>query len=153
MSPLLFNVYVSDLSDKLNAANAGCSIGNSAVNHLFFADDLCLIYPSAKAIQKLINVCEAYGTDSDMIFCAKKTNCMYFPCNRRALNRMPPSVKLLTASLCRTFLQSPTSVFKSLPTSLTMSPFVNKLGKCTANLILLCANLVTVHLRRNAFSS
>ena len=94
LSPLLFNVYVSDLSDKLNAANAGCFIGNSAVNHLFYADDLCLICPSAKAVQKLINVCEAYSTDSDMIFCAKKTNCMYFPCNRRALNGMPPSVKL-----------------------------------------------------------
>ncbi|KAI8492567.1 hypothetical protein Bbelb_296080 [Branchiostoma belcheri] len=49
---------------------------------------------SAKAVQKLINVCEAFGTDSDMIFCTKKTNCMYFPCDRIALNGVPPVVKL-----------------------------------------------------------
>ncbi|KAI8506599.1 hypothetical protein Bbelb_160260 [Branchiostoma belcheri] len=47
-----------------------------------------------KALQKLINVCEAFDADSDMIFCTKKTNCMYFPCDRIALNGVPPAVKL-----------------------------------------------------------
>eukprot|EP00058_Branchiostoma_floridae_P014841 XP_002600329.1 hypothetical protein BRAFLDRAFT_66831 [Branchiostoma floridae] len=47
----------SDLTGKLNSANAGCFFGKVAVNNLLYADDIC---HSVKALQKLIHVCEVF---------------------------------------------------------------------------------------------
>ena len=44
ISPVLFNVYImNDLSCALNLSNIGGRIGGEIVNHLSYADDLCLI--------------------------------------------------------------------------------------------------------------
>ena len=57
LSPMLYNVYVDDLSCKLNNSNAGCYINNILVNHFMYADDIALLAPSVKGLQKLVNVC------------------------------------------------------------------------------------------------
>jgi exonuclease III len=57
LSPRLFTLYMDDLSHKLNSINAGCYIGSCCVNHLFYADDICLLAPSALGLQQLLDVC------------------------------------------------------------------------------------------------
>lgn len=37
MSPILFNVYMDELSNQLNRLKTGCLVGNSIVNHLMYA--------------------------------------------------------------------------------------------------------------------
>ena len=51
LSPLLFNVYMDNLSAQLNSQHIGCSTGDVVVNHN--ADDIALFSPSAKSLQKL----------------------------------------------------------------------------------------------------
>ena len=58
LSPELFNVYVNDLSTSLNDTKLGGSLGGLLLNHIFYADDLCLISLSTSAMQKLLSVCE-----------------------------------------------------------------------------------------------
>ena len=55
LSPKLFSVYVDDLSDKLVESKVGCSIDNLCMNHVMYADDICLMAPSPAALQELIN--------------------------------------------------------------------------------------------------
>ena len=43
LSPLLFNVYINDLSIRLSETGIGGSIGGNFVNHMIYADDLCVI--------------------------------------------------------------------------------------------------------------
>ena len=43
ISPILFNVYMDGLSVLLNSSNIGGQIGYTFLNHLCYADDLCLI--------------------------------------------------------------------------------------------------------------
>ena len=43
---------MDDLSRMLNECGAGCFIDNMCVNHEFYADDLCLMTPSAIALQQ-----------------------------------------------------------------------------------------------------
>ena len=43
LSPILFNVYMDHLSVKLYACTIGGNIGGVLVNHLCYADDICLI--------------------------------------------------------------------------------------------------------------
>ena len=42
LSPYLFAVYLDDLSTELNNLKAGCYIGVVLLNHLMFADDICV---------------------------------------------------------------------------------------------------------------
>ena len=42
LSPYLFAVYLDDLSIELNNIKAECYIGESLLNHLMFADDICM---------------------------------------------------------------------------------------------------------------
>ncbi len=56
-SPRLFNVYMDALSIVLSNSNSGCAINSCNVNHLFYADDSVLMAPSAKGLQRLIDLC------------------------------------------------------------------------------------------------
>ena len=50
LSPYLFSLYMDDLSRKLNSVQSGCFVGLSLLNHLMFADDLCVFSPSVKGL-------------------------------------------------------------------------------------------------------
>ena len=58
MSPKLLSVYVDDLSDKFVKSKIRCSIDNLYMNHVIYADDICLMAPSPAALQELINICK-----------------------------------------------------------------------------------------------
>jgi hypothetical protein len=79
LSPLLFNVYIDELSVKLSLCHAGCVMNNMIINDFAYADDLVLVCPSAKGLQKLINICEQYGHVHDITYnCKKKCAYVYF---------------------------------------------------------------------------
>ena len=66
ISPILFNVYMNGLSVLLDSSNIGGQIGNTFLNHLCFADDLCLISLSSTGMQKLLNLCSMYAVDHSL---------------------------------------------------------------------------------------
>jgi len=53
--------YFDDLSNMLNSAGIGCHIHNCCTNHVFDADDLCVIAPSPSGLQSLLNICAKFG--------------------------------------------------------------------------------------------
>lgn len=73
LSPRLFNLYMDKLSIKLNELHIGLSYGINSVNNLMFADDIVLISPSVKGLQKLINICQRYGQELDIIYNEEKS--------------------------------------------------------------------------------
>ena len=66
--PLLFNVYMDALSSSMSDTPIGCSIGGVMVNHIMYADDLVIISPSAKGLQRLLDICTDYGQSHDILF-------------------------------------------------------------------------------------
>ena len=56
----------------------GCFIDNACFNHVFYADDLCLIAPCAIALQRLLNICHNYSISVDMNFNSLKLFCIGF---------------------------------------------------------------------------
>ena len=58
---MLFNVYMDDLSIKLNQSSIGGVIGGHLINYLCYADDLCLISLSSACMQKLLDMCSTYA--------------------------------------------------------------------------------------------
>ena len=55
---------MDDLSSLLNASRIGCHISDVCINHVFYADDLCLMAPCAIALQELLNICYRYSVGS-----------------------------------------------------------------------------------------
>ena len=78
VSPVLFNVYMDDLSCILNRSNIGGRIGGKIVNHLSYADDLCVICLSLACMQQLLNVCSKYATEHSLSYNAKKSYSLCF---------------------------------------------------------------------------
>ena len=44
LSPLLFNVYVNEPSELLNKSGIGGSMGGTIINHMLYADDICIFF-------------------------------------------------------------------------------------------------------------
>ena len=60
-----------------NNAKVGCIINEVIINHLMYADDLVLIAPSIRAMQILLNYCDSFARDHDVIYSTRKTVCMF----------------------------------------------------------------------------
>ena len=78
LSPLLFSLYMDDLSINLNALTTGCIAGGRMINHLMYADDIVVFSPSAVGLEDLLRVCELFGIEHDIIFNYKKCAVMVF---------------------------------------------------------------------------
>ena len=71
--PRLFLVYVDDLSKCLHDARSGCFMGHQCINHVMYADDICLLAPSALGLLKLLEMCYGFSQDNDIIFNSLKS--------------------------------------------------------------------------------
>ena len=70
------------------------------MDHLFYADDMCLLAPSAAGIQQLIDIREMYGIEHDILFNSVKSTCLSILPSRYHLNI--PTVTLNNAPLVYT---------------------------------------------------
>jgi len=93
LSPYLFAVYFDDLSNELTNIKAGYYIGEVLLNHLMFADDICVFCPSVRWLQRILDVCQAYAESHGIIFNCNKTVCMTFKA-KSAKSTATPVLKL-----------------------------------------------------------
>ena len=82
-------MYLDCLSLNLSASNFGCKFVDKTVNHLMYADDLTLLAPSAKGLQKLLNTCETYTNTHEMVFNSKKSVFMCIEAKRHKAMHTP----------------------------------------------------------------
>ena len=80
LSSYLFNIYMDQLSVKLNQLDIGCCIGDKCLNNLVYADDIYCFAPSFKGLQRLVDTCVEFAAKHSIVFNTRKTKAMYFPC-------------------------------------------------------------------------
>ena len=85
-------VCLNDLSTNLNAIKSGCVVGNALVNHLFFADDICLLSPSFSGLQDLVDICSSYAVPHNIVLNCKKSVGVLFPSKGFVLSQSPKIV-------------------------------------------------------------
>ena len=78
LSPILFNVYMDELIDKHKMNDVGCHIGRQFTGAFCYADDLTLLSPTIRGLQKMLNVCDDFANEYSVKFNARKTVCMCF---------------------------------------------------------------------------
>ena len=92
LSPHLFNVYMDDLSVNLNKLQIGCLYAGTIMNHMMYADDLCVFSPSVAGLRKLTDCCAKYGNMFDITYNAKKSVCMVIDNKPRDKKNIHPVV-------------------------------------------------------------
>ena len=78
LSPKLFAIYIDDLSNELALCKSGCYINEQCVNHVIYADDICLLAPSAIGLQQMLDVCFNFSICNDITFNPVKSVCVAF---------------------------------------------------------------------------
>ena len=78
ISPILFNIYMDKLSIALNSLGIRGCLGNVFLNHLCYADDLCLISLSSTGMQQLLYICQNYAMDQQLLFNGSKSCSLCF---------------------------------------------------------------------------
>ena len=64
---------MDQLSVKLNASKNREDIGDVLANHLCYADDICLISLSSAGMQQLLNICDIYAKEYDLLYNGSKS--------------------------------------------------------------------------------
>ena len=99
LSPVLFSVYLDGLLKELRRLQLGCHIGGCWFGALGYADDLIILAPNREVLQKMLEVCEAYANDHNLVFSTdpvpakSKTKCLLF-CGRSGNVKYPEPVQL-----------------------------------------------------------
>ena len=57
LSPILFNVYFDDICQRLQYHDIGCHVGTKFTRALDYADDLTLLSPFLRGLQKAVGIC------------------------------------------------------------------------------------------------
>ena len=83
LSPTLFSLYLDDIIKKLRNSGLGCYIQGIWMGAVGYADDLILLSPSRETMSKMIQVCENYAIDHNLVFSTdpvpakSKTKCIF----------------------------------------------------------------------------
>jgi len=78
LSPYLFSLYVDDVITALMNSGYGISVGNIFTGCIIYADDTILLSCSFYGLQKMVNICAAYGACWDIKFNSVKSQCISF---------------------------------------------------------------------------
>ena len=69
----------------LNTTAIGGQIGGQLLNHLCYADDMCLISISSADMQELLNVCHSYSIDHSLLYNGNKSYSLCFKPNFKGM--------------------------------------------------------------------
>ena len=89
ISPILFNVYMDDLSTALNSSGIRGYFGRAFLNHLCYADDLCIITLYSSRMQQLLYICQSYAIKQQLLYNGSKSFNLCFKC--KAIKIKQPS--------------------------------------------------------------
>ena len=67
-SPILFSIYIEDLSRMLRREGLGCHINDIFLGCFGYADDLMLLSTSKSGLQKMIQTCEQFAKKKNLKF-------------------------------------------------------------------------------------
>ena len=82
-SPALWSVYLDLLIKELRQLGLGCHVGGIFMGVVVYADDILLMAPSRGAMQKMLDKCQQYATEHNILFSTdpnpnkSKTKCIF----------------------------------------------------------------------------
>ena len=75
LSPHFFDI--DGLSDILNKSTIGGSLGGKRINHILYADDLCIFSLCSAGLQQLLSICDQYCASHSLTLNVSKSVCIF----------------------------------------------------------------------------
>lgn len=76
LSPHFFAVYIDSIVTKVKSLGIGCQLGLVKFSIFLYADDILLLAPSIRSLQKLLDICECELRLLDLAINSKKSVCI-----------------------------------------------------------------------------
>ena len=90
LSPVLFTLYIDVILNRLEQSGLGCYVAHEYFGALCSADDLALLAPNFACLKSMIQLCESFAQEFDLLFNATKTVCILFSDRTRHSGDPPP---------------------------------------------------------------
>ena len=78
LSPDFYSIYIDDLMRIFKRAGIGCYFRQIFAAAIFYADDMAVLAPSIRGLQKLLDLCHSYCVEWDILLNASKSKTMMF---------------------------------------------------------------------------
>ena len=89
LSAKFWALYMNELVLMLKKTKQGCHIADLFIACILYADDVCLLAPTRKAMQTLLNTCSEFAEAWCIKYNEKKTKVMYFGKNPESFSCSP----------------------------------------------------------------
>ncbi len=87
LSPCLFNLYIDDILREVSKCGDRARISDIFLGCLAYADDVTLVSPTARGMQRMLDICNEYARHHALVFNNKKSVAITFGKNKgMALN-------------------------------------------------------------------
>jgi hypothetical protein len=97
MSPILFSIYMDQLLSRLQGSPFGCQVDNVFMGAFAYADDLIILSPTLYGTRCMLEICEEYG---------QEFNVMFNPSKSKMIIRSPRELIPASDSTSVSFMQS-----------------------------------------------
>ena len=78
LSPMLFNLFINDLTCHINDVGSGISVGDTSLSILLYADDIVLMADSELKLQSLLTRLDQWCKQWGLVISATKSKVMHF---------------------------------------------------------------------------
>ena len=73
LSAILFTLYLDKLLIRLKNSNMRCSMNGCYTGALSYADDITLSCPSIRGLNRMLEICNTFTAEHNLIFNTKKS--------------------------------------------------------------------------------
>ena len=78
ISPTLFSIYINDLAEEIKRLNCGVNPDDTIVSVVLYADDIVLIAPTAKNLQRMLDALNSWCRKWKLTVNQEKTKVIHF---------------------------------------------------------------------------
>ena len=78
LSPILFNIYISDIEPYLRDPNSDITLHDTTISHFLYADDLVIVADSKEGLQKKLDGLGKFAVDKELTVNKKKSQIIIF---------------------------------------------------------------------------
>ena len=85
LGPILFNIFINDLLEKLHLTRLGVGMPKTIITALGYADDIVLLADNPSKLQEQIDICEKWSSENGMRFNTEKCKVMALNVRQKGL--------------------------------------------------------------------